>query len=159
MMASATVCRQTARAMAASEKRFSCAELIDVAWQVAPQKDHDEYAILAEIWSTGGVLLVDEPAEPGTIITMSLPDGEVQATVRTCRREESSYALEVSVSMDKPWFQRGYDPHVLVMSDVPRMPRREPSSRRADNPAAELLLTVSRRETLLLRRLIRRPVV
>jgi len=152
-MASASACRQTRMTALFPEKRFSCAELVDVAWQVTPQDAHDEYGILAQIWSSGGVLLVDEPAQPGTVVTMSLPHGEVTATVQSCRREECSYALEISVAASEAWFQRGYDPHVLVLSELTRG-----AAKASENPAAVLLRTVARRETMLLRQLIRRPV-
>ena len=92
---------------------FQCAELVPVRWTVGPGQEYSEHAILAEISVTGGVFLVETPAEPGTRVCISLPKAELQGVVRSCIREEFSYALDVAVEGTPQWFGGTYQPEVL----------------------------------------------
>ena len=127
------------------DKRFPCAELVDLTWSLAPDRQHHEYAILAEIWTTGAIFLVDEPVRRGTEIAMSLPHATVRATVLSCRKEKCSWALEVEVEQTEDWFGGRYEPAVLVLGEVLRQrPLIGPRLVRT-NPVAAMLRTTLRR--------------
>ncbi|HZU26265.1 MAG TPA: hypothetical protein VFA04_12130 [Bryobacteraceae bacterium] len=113
------------------ETHYSCAELVEVTW---PHGDgaYSEFAILAEIWSRGGVLLAEEEAAPETPIHISLPHAEVTGTVRSCRRERCSYALEVSVDATEEWFGGRYRPAVLDPAEVSKTSSALPAGRSAE---------------------------
>lgn len=92
---------------------FQCAELVPVCWTNGAGQEYSEASILAEISAGGGVFLVDEPAEPGTTIRISLPDAELEGVVRSCVGETCSFALHVDVEPTMHWFGGTYQPEVL----------------------------------------------
>ena len=129
-----------------TDKRFQCAELVDLTWSAALNEQHQEFAILAEIWTTGAVFLVDEPVRRGTEILVSLPHGIVRATVRTCREERCSWTLEVDVEQTGDWFGGRYEPAVLVLGEIlQQRPRMGPRLVSTANPVASMLRTTLRR--------------
>jgi hypothetical protein len=119
----------TARlSIVARETHYSCAELVEVTWPLG-DGTYTEFAILAEVWSRGGVLLVEEEAAPETPIHISLPHAELTGTVRSCRRERCSYALEVSIDATDEWFGGRYRPAVLDPGEVMRSSAALPAGR------------------------------
>lgn len=100
------------------ETRYACAELVPVSWSAAARGAYSEYALLAEIWCSGGVFLVEAAAEPGTVIRVSLPETAITGVVRRCRQERCSYALEVQIDAPGDWFGGRYRPDVLSPSEV-----------------------------------------
>jgi len=132
--------------IATREKRYPCAELVDLTWNVLPNEDHHEYAILAEIWTSGAVFLLEEPARRGAAMTVALPHGTVTAKVLSCRKEKCSWAVEVQVEQPEDWFGGRYQPAVLVLGEVlTRPPRKGPQPLNAWKPMAAMLHATIRR--------------
>jgi hypothetical protein len=118
----------------ARETHYSCAELVEVSWPLTGGT-YSEYAILAEIWSRGGVLLVEEEAAAETPIHIYLPHAELTGVVRSCRREQCSYALEIAVEAVDEWFGGQYRPAVLEPGEVSRSLAARPPGRSNGVPA------------------------
>ncbi len=137
-----------ALAIVPREKHYPCAEMVPMQWGVATDLVHHEFAILAEIWRSGGVFLVDEAVDPGTNIVVTLPHAVVNATVLACRPEQFSFALEVDVAEREEWFGGRYEPAVLVLGEVMNArTRMEPQPLRARNPVASMLHAAFKRDS------------
>lgn len=144
MLAAKTV--YTVSGIAPREKRYPCAELVDLSWAAEDSREHQEYAILAEVWTSGGVFLVDEPVRRGTRIHVSLPHGRLWATVLSCRKEKRYWAAEVEIEQTEEWFGGRYEPAILVLGEILTTPPRPgPRLVGATNPVAAMLRATFRR--------------
>ncbi len=98
----------------AAGQQYRCAEMVCLRWTRASGEEHSECAILVEISTEGGLFLVDLAVELDTPVRIALPHAVLTGAVRSCLREGSSWALQVSVNAPSEWFGGRYRPEVLV---------------------------------------------
>jgi len=95
------------------ETAHSCLDLLRITWASTTAEPKETVGILLEVSRSGGVLHIDEPVAPGTIITIQLGDGnKVEAEVQSF--EEDEFGCYLALQVVGSWFPVQYWPSLML---------------------------------------------
>jgi hypothetical protein len=99
-----------------NEARFACLDLCDFRWSrtVAADPEGSEFAILLEIWHSGGLFQTSNAVPEHSTVTIVTGNGSVKGEVRSCEQDDYGFLVEVRVAEPQIWFPRAYQPAYLL---------------------------------------------
>ncbi len=96
------------------EDRELCADLVQVQWKDAGGVQHEEWAILEDISTSGACLEIEQPVETDAVVTLQFAADKLQARVKYCNPENSKYFLGVQFEQGYRWSRRKFKPQHLI---------------------------------------------
>ena len=97
-----------------AETRMLCADLVDIHWKDRGGRTKRAVANLEDISGSGACLQVDLAVPLQTVVKISLPQGELQGTVRYCVYRQIGYFLGVEFEPGHRWSIRTFRPQHLL---------------------------------------------
>ena len=99
--------------------RLLCAELVELCWLDANDRENRRVANLEDISLSGVCLQIEGTIPTGTAVSVRYGDGELLGTVRYCRFEGLGYFLGVELVEGCKWSNLHYRPeHLLNPADL-----------------------------------------
>lgn len=99
--------------------RLLCAELVELCWLDANDRQQRRVANLEDISLSGVCLQIEGTIPKGTAVSVRYGDGELFGTVRYCRFEGLGYFLGVELAEGCKWSSHHFRPeHLLDPSDL-----------------------------------------
>jgi len=98
--------------MANMGEHFSCLDVIPIRWRSGSGPERRVCATLLEVWSSGGVLQIDEPIAKGETFVIAVQGVQIEARVQSYDRDEYGYYLQFGLA--DPWFPAHYKPPYLM---------------------------------------------
>jgi hypothetical protein len=97
-------------------------------------------AILLEIEELGGLLQTSVEIPPGIAVEVALPNGTLNAKVKSCQKDDFGYLVEILVDSAANWFPGSYEPPYLkektAKSPVKTQQKRVAAARSRRNAAS-----------------------
>jgi len=99
--------------------RLLCAELVELCWLDASDRQQRRVANLEDISLSGVCLQIESAIPTGTPVSVRYGDGELFGSVRYCRFEGLGYFVGVELAENCKWSSQHYRPeHLLDPADL-----------------------------------------
>jgi hypothetical protein len=96
------------------EDRELCADLVKVQWETGPESPRSEWAILEDISPSGACLVIEQPIQPNTLVSLQFESDHCQARVKYCKPDNNNYLLGVQFEQGYRWSRRKFKPRHLI---------------------------------------------